>query len=66
MKFKTNNVLHSPIDYRDYAIGIGFDWEMLSRVGLHARVKYMQHDDINVSENNYKTPVISTEIKMWF
>ncbi len=58
--------LHSPIDYRDYAIGIGFDWDMLSRVGLHARVKYMQHDDIYISENSYKTPVISTEIKMWF
>lgn len=54
------------IDYRDYAMGIGFDWDMLSRVGLHGRIKYMQHDDINVPENNYKTPVISTEIKMWF
>ncbi|HEX3020393.1 MAG TPA: hypothetical protein VHP36_08815 [Chitinispirillaceae bacterium] len=56
----------SPMDYRDYAVGIGFDWDMLSRVGLHGRVKYMQHDDINIPENNYKTPVISTEIKMWF
>ncbi len=58
--------VHTPLDYRDYAIGIGFDWDMLSRVGLHARVKYMQHDDINMPENNFKTPVISTEIKMWF
>lgn len=62
----TKKAFHNPIDYRDYAIGIGFDWDMLSRVGLHARVKYMQHDDINIPENNYKTPVISTEIKMWF
>ena len=59
-------VEHKPIDYRDYAIGIGFDWDMLSRVGLHGRVKYMQHDDITIPENNYKTPVVSTEIKMWF
>lgn len=58
--------VNSPIDYRDYAIGIGFDWDVLSRVGLHARVKYMQHDDISIPENNFKTPVISTEIKMWF
>jgi len=66
LKYQTTKALHCPIDYRDYAIGIGFDWEILSRVGLHARVKYMQHDDINLPENNYKTPVISTEIKMWF
>ena len=55
-----------PIDYRDYALGIGFDWDMLARVGLHGRFKYMQHDDITLPINNYKTPVISTEIKMWF
>ncbi|MDO5575663.1 MAG: hypothetical protein Q4F84_01175 [Fibrobacter sp.] len=54
------------IDYRDYAVGIGFDWDMLSRVGLHGRIKYMQHDDINIPANNYKTPVVSTEIKLWF
>lgn len=65
-KGKSKLAYHNPIDYRDYAIGIGFDWDMLSRVGLHARVKYMQHDDINCPVNNYKTPVISTEIKMWF
>lgn len=63
---KIKYAVYSPIDYRDYAIGIGFDWDMMSRVGLHGRIKYMQHDDINIPENNYKTPVISTEIKMWF
>lgn len=60
------NVFKAPIDYRDYAIGIGFDWDMLSRVGLHGRVKLMQHDDIHIPSNNYRTPVVSTEIKMWF
>lgn len=56
----------TPIDYRDYAIGIGFDWDMLARVGLHGRVKLIEHDDINIPSNNYRTPVVSTEIKMWF
>jgi hypothetical protein len=55
-----------PLDYRDYAFGLGFDWEMLARVGLHGRVKWMQHDDIHYSDNNWATPVASTEIKMWF
>jgi hypothetical protein len=60
------DVYQLPIDYRDYAVGLGFDWDMLSRVGLHGRFKYMWHDDINFMSNSYKTPVISTEIKMWF
>jgi len=55
-----------PIDYKDFAIGIGFDWDMLSRIGLHGRVKWMKHDDAKLPENNYATPIISTEIKMWF
>lgn len=61
-----SSVEHKPIDYRDFAVGLGFDWDMLARVGLHGRVKYMQHKDVNIPENDYKTPVISTEIKMWF
>ncbi len=60
------SVEQKPIDYRDFAVGLGFDWDMLARVGLHGRVKYMQHKDKKIPENNYKTPVISTEIKMWF
>ena len=56
----------TPIDYRDYALGLGFDWEMLARVGLHGRFKWMQHDDIKYAANNWATPVVSTEIKMWF
>ena len=60
---KTFNI---PIDYRDYAYGIGFDWDILPRVGLHGRVKWMAHDDVNYKANNWDTPIISTEIKMWF
>jgi hypothetical protein len=55
-----------PLDYRDYAAGLGFDWDMLSRVGLHGRFKYMWHDDINCMSNSFSTPVVSAEIKMWF
>jgi hypothetical protein len=66
MRKPTDKVEFSPIDYRDYAMGLGFDWDMMSRVGLHGRVKYMWHDDINYDENSYKLPVVSAEIKTWF
>jgi hypothetical protein len=39
------NFKEVPIDYRDLALGIGFDWDMLERVGLHGRVKWMSHED---------------------
>jgi hypothetical protein len=56
----------SPIDYFDAAYGLGFDWEMLSRTGLHARAKWMKHEDKAFPGNNWETPVFSMEIKMWF
>jgi hypothetical protein len=55
-----------PIDYRDYALGVGFDWDVLARVGLHGRVKWMKHDDVNFKSNNWQMPIVSAEIKMWF
>ncbi|MCX7914257.1 MAG: hypothetical protein N2511_06710 [Thermodesulfovibrionales bacterium] len=55
-----------PIDYRDMAIGLGFDWEILNRVGIHGRFKYMTHQDVYMSYNNWSTPVVSMEIKTWF
>lgn len=55
-----------PIDYRDYALGLGFDWDVMARVGLHGRVKWMKHDDVNFESNSWETPIISAEIKMWF
>jgi hypothetical protein len=55
-----------PIDYRDYALGVGFDWDVLARVGLHGRVKWMKHDDVNFQALSWETPIISAEIKMWF
>jgi hypothetical protein len=40
-----SNFVQVPIDYRDYAYGLGFDWDMLERVGLHGRVKWISHED---------------------
>ncbi len=61
-----DSVVSSPIDFRDAAMGIGCDWEMASRVGLHLRFKWMNHKDVNFSKNDWATPIISSEIKMWF
>jgi hypothetical protein len=55
-----------PIDFRDIGFGVGFDWDMAARVGLHARLKWMTHQDMNYRKNDWATPVISTEIKMWY
>ncbi|MFW6221228.1 MAG: hypothetical protein ACOC4C_02080, partial [Fibrobacterota bacterium] len=55
-----------PIDYRDYAYGLGLDWDILERVGFHLRAKWMFHKDVNHETNNWSTPVVSTEMKMWF
>ncbi|HEX7510052.1 MAG TPA: hypothetical protein VF335_02025 [Chitinivibrionales bacterium] len=60
------SVVLCPIDYRDFAWGLGFDWEMSPRVGLHNRVKWMNHKDMNYHDNDWATPVVSLEIKMWF
>jgi len=40
-----DNFVRVPIDYRDFAYGLGFDWDMLERVGLHGRVKWISHGD---------------------
>lgn len=58
--------MRCPINYRDIAYGLGFDWEMSPRVGLHNRTKFMTHEDINYRPNDWATPVVSLEIKMWF
>ncbi len=56
----------SPIDYRDFACGLGFDWEMSPRVGLHNRIKWMTHSDTYCHDNDWATPIVSLEIKMWY
>jgi hypothetical protein len=59
-------VISSPIDFRDIAFGLGFDWELVTNVGLHARFKWMRHKDIDYYRNDWETPVFSMETKMVF
>jgi hypothetical protein len=56
----------SPIDYRDMAAGLGFDWDALDRVGLHVRSKWFGHTDAAIKENNYRAFLVSAEVKMFF
>jgi len=53
----SRNFVPVPIDYVDMAYGIGFDWDMLERVGLHGRVKWMTHEDrgLNNFYNEHKS-----------
>ena len=55
------NFINVPIDYRDFAYGIGFDWDMLERVGLHGRVKWMTHEDrgLNKLYKDNKNTIVS-------
>ncbi len=55
-----------PIDYKDYAWGLGFDWDLISRVGLHGRYKQMWHKDKFYDANDWTNTLVSAEIKMWF
>jgi hypothetical protein len=55
-----------PINYTDYAAGIGIDWDFAERVGLHLRAKWLKHEDETLPDNNYEGRIFSSEIKMWF
>ncbi len=55
-----------PLEYNDYAAGIGFDWEFGARIGLHARYKWFKHVDENFTDNNWTGRIMSAEIKTWF
>lgn len=56
----------APIDYVDWAAGLGCDWDFAERVGLHLRAKWQSHEDKHLSANNYHGRLLSAEIKMWF
>ncbi len=56
----------SPINYKDFAIGLGFDWDFSDRVGLHFRYKFMTHSDETVPDNNWHSHYIAAETKAWF
>ncbi len=56
----------APINYLETAIGLGFDWDLAGRVGLHVRYKYMTHSDETAPENDFHFHYISAETKAWF
>lgn len=56
----------APINYLQTALGFGFDWDFAPRAGLHVRYKRATHTDEAVSENNWKTHIVSAETKVWF
>ncbi|KMQ52168.1 hypothetical protein CHISP_0849 [Chitinispirillum alkaliphilum] len=62
-----------PINKTDIAFGAGFDWDIVPRVGLHCRFKWMRHTDkltdeakILHSSNSWQTPILTAEVKAWF
>ncbi|MDG5814083.1 hypothetical protein QA601_03265 [Chitinispirillales bacterium ANBcel5] len=61
-----NEFVNVPINFVDRAYGIGFDLGMLERVWLNGRFKYMTHEDKEFSDNNWKMPVVTLELKTWF
>jgi hypothetical protein len=46
----TQRFVQVPINSRDFSYGLGFDWGMLARVGLHGRVKWMSHEDRGLND----------------
>jgi hypothetical protein len=46
------DVEEMPIDYTEYALGIGFDWDFSDRAGLHFRYKFAKHTDHSVDKYN--------------
>lgn len=68
------NLVSAPIDYSDWIYGLGFDWDMAARVGLHVRCQYFTHEDKGISKevptakgiNDYQAWLTTAEVKMWF
>lgn len=56
----------APINFLETAIGVGFDWDLTDRAGLHVRYKWMTHSDETMSANDWHSHYISAETKVWF
>ena len=64
----------APIDYSDWTYGVGVDWDIAPRVGLHLRLQKFTHEDKGISEevkaaagrNDYQAWFLHAETKMWF
>lgn len=67
-------LVRAPIDYNDWIYGLGFNWDMASRVSLNFRCQYFTHQDKGISVdvpkaqgiNDYKAWLTMAEVKMWF
>jgi hypothetical protein len=60
-----DNFVRVPINYWDKAYGVGFDWDMLERVGLHGRVKWISHNDQGYNDwlNGYHREKYARDLK---
>jgi len=59
-------IKQSNFETNDLALGIGFNWDMMKRVSLHGRYKWLRHSDVNLKFNNYTGNVVSLELKAFF
>lgn len=64
----------APINSLDWKFGVGFDWDMASRVGLHVRLERFAHLDRGIDDeiaaaagkNDFRAWLLHAETKMWF
>ncbi len=61
-----DQIQNVPLDFRDYALGIGFDIDVSPRVGFHGRFKWTSHEDVNYSANNWENYSLLTEMAVFF
>jgi opacity protein-like surface antigen len=64
--YKLTGVKQSDLETTDLALGIGFSWDIMKRVSLHSRYKWLKHSDKNMPFNDYIGNVVSLELKAFF
>jgi len=64
--YTLTGIRQSNLKTTDLAFGVGFDWDIMKRVSLHGRYKWLKHDDANLPFNNYIGNVVSLELKAFF
>jgi hypothetical protein len=64
--YALTGIRQSNLKTTDLAFGVGFDWDIMKRVSLHGRYKWLRHDDANLPFNNYTGNVVSLELKAFF
>jgi len=64
--YKLTGIRQSELETTDLAWGVGFDWDMMKRVSLHGRYKWLRHSDKNLPFNDFTGNVVSLELKAFF